>query len=274
LNFPSPYYNTKEEIQEFFMVPDGFNFSRPPVCEGLIDIRIQPLSLEALPIIEELHTHFSSRFPNKQTQYEISSSLKIEENKVTTKIKTPNPLGYLFESLDKKKLVQFRRDGFTFNQLKPDPDESWPGWESIKSEARELWDLYSQAMNFDNVERLALRYINKIVLKGKSGTGIDLDDYLTAAPQIPSPLPQTLTNYFTRVEFPFPKVNGWGIIIMTPHPEKSSNTIKITLDIEVFQRKTMPLDNDLIWPSLDQFRDAKNEIFDASLTKKAKELFK
>jgi uncharacterized protein (TIGR04255 family) len=129
-------------------------------------------------------------------------------------------------------------------------------------------------MNFDNVERLALRYINKIVLKGKSGTGIDLDDYLTAAPQIPSPLPQTLMNYFTRVEFPFPKVNGWGIIIMTPHPEKSPNTIKITLDIEVFQRKTMPLDNDLIWSSLDQFRDAKNEIFDASLTKKAKELFK
>jgi uncharacterized protein (TIGR04255 family) len=247
---------------------------RSPVCEGLIDIRIQPLSLEALPIIEGLHTNFSSRFPNKQTQYEISSSLKIEESKVTTNIKTPNTLGYLFESLDKKKLVQFRRDGFTFNQLKPDHDEIWPGWESFKSEARELWDLYSQAMNFDNVERLALRYINKIVLKGKSGTGIDLDDYLTAAPQIPSPLPQTLMNYFTRVEFPFPKVNGWGIIIMTPHPEKSPNTIKITLDIEVFQRKTMPLDNDLIWSSLDQFRDAKNEIFDASLTKKAKELFK
>lgn len=127
------------------MSSDQFKFSRPPVCEGLIDIRIQPLPLEALKKIEELHTHFSSRFPNKQTQYEISSSLKIEESKVTTNIKTPNPLGYLLESLDKKKLVQFRRDGFTFNQLKPDPDESWPGWESIKYEARELWDRYSQA---------------------------------------------------------------------------------------------------------------------------------
>ena len=89
------------------MAPDRFNFSRPPVCEGLIDIRIQPLSLEALPIIEKLHTNFSSRFPNKQTQYEISSSLRIEENKVTTNLKTPNPLGFLFESLDKKSLYNF-----------------------------------------------------------------------------------------------------------------------------------------------------------------------
>lgn len=130
------------------------------------------------------------------------------------------------------------------------------------------------SMNFDNVERLALRYINKIVLKVKPGTGIDLDDYLTAAPQIPSPLPQTLKNYFTRVEFPFPQVNGSGIIIMTPHPEKSTKAIKITLDIEVFRKETMPLDNDLIWSSLDQFRDAKNEIFAASITNEAKELFK
>ncbi|PJA78766.1 MAG: hypothetical protein CO149_02615 [Nitrospirae bacterium CG_4_9_14_3_um_filter_51_5] len=255
------------------MEQDQPRYPRPPVCEAIIDIRIQPLSPEALPILEKLHTQFSQEFPKKQTRYEILSSFKFEEQNLSTEIKSPNPLGYIFGSADDKKLVQFRRDGFTFNQLKPDPDESWPGWNCIKSEAKKYWDQYFQAIALERIERLTLRYINKIVIKRIEAGGLDLDEYFTAAPKIPAPLPQRLGNYFSRVDIPFPEVKAWGIIILAPHPEKSSNKMNITLDIEVFRKESSPLNNEQIWSSLDQFRETKNQIFDACLTEKAKELF-
>ena len=257
------------------MVQNQINFSRPPVCEGLIDIRIQLQPSEALTQIENLHPQFSSKFPQKQTRYEFSGSFKLEEKNLTADIKHPHPLGYLFLSSDKKKLLQLRRDGFTFNQLKPDPNESWPGWESIKPEAKKLWELYSQALKLAKIERIALRYINKIVIKIKDqNEGIELNDYLTTPPQIPDKLPQVLAHYFSKVEFLYPELKGRGVIIIAPHSENASNAISITLDIEVYRKELLPLDNDLIWSSLDQFRNAKNEIFNASITDKAKELFK
>ncbi len=272
---PFPLLSTiNRKNKKFSMAPDPLKFLKPPVCEALVDIRVQHLPLEVLPKIESLHSNFSSRFPTKKIRYEVSSSFKLEEKQITTEFKAPKTLGYIFESSDKKKLVQFRRDGFTFNQLKPDPYESWPGWDSIKSEAKEFWNLYSEAISLGSVERIALRYINKIVIKGSPGTGINLDDYLTAAPQIPQSLPQTLSNYFTRVEFEFPEVNGWGIISIAPNPDTLPNSIIITLDIEVYQKDSIPPENDRIWSSLNQFRNAKNNIFKASLTDKALELFK
>jgi uncharacterized protein (TIGR04255 family) len=208
----------------------------------------------------------------------VSGSFKIEETQFRTNINKPDILGYIFESSDKKRLVQYRRNGFTFNCLKPDPDEPWIGWDSVREEAKELWHLYTNAIKvkMDSVERIAVRYINKIVIKPKgkeTDTGVELNDYLTIPPQIPTELPQVLDNHFSRVEFYYPEVKGKGIIILAPHSEKSSDSINLNLDIEVFRVGTMPLDSDLIWSSLDQFRNAKNKIFMACLTDKGRRLF-
>ena len=65
------------------------------------------------------------------------------------------PDGYLFTSVDGRQVVQARLDGFTFSRLKP-----YDKWESLRDEARELWQHYVQIASPETVTRVALRYIN------------------------------------------------------------------------------------------------------------------
>ena len=246
-------------------------YLRPPVREALIDIRIDPLPRSHLPALEELHERLSQDYPTKRTRHKWEGSFQIREATLTTSQRAQGPVGYRFESADGKQIVQFRLDGFTFNRLKPDPEESWAGWAVLRDEARRTWELYVSAVHPQEITRLAVRYINQIVIRGPH---IDLDDFLAAAPRIPQDLPyQTFHHFFSRVEINVPDVNAKAIITQAPAQEQTPNAVTLTLDIDVLRQERMRLDTVTIWETLDRFRDLKNTIFEASLRQRTKKLF-
>ena len=247
------------------------SFSRPPVREALIDIRIDLLPIELLPTLERLHEKFLPDFPEKKTRYQWEADLKIREADIITSPKTQGPFGYRFESADKNKMVQVRRDGFTFNQPKPDPNESWPGWSALRGEAQKGWGFFVEAIPEAKVTRMAIRYINQIVLPGEM---VELDKYLTAAPKIPAGLPQTLDNFFNRVEFTNSDPAAKVLISQALSPRPWQSNVTITLDIDIFRQDPKSMDDKSFWQTLDQFRELKNIIFLKSLKPKTKELFK
>ena len=251
-------------------MPSVPSYSRPPVREALIDIQIDRLPAEIVPKLGQLQTQLLPKYPIKKIRHEWVGTFEFGPADVITAPKTQGVFGYLFESSDKKQMVQFRRDGFTFNQLKPDPNESWPGWEVVRTEAKRSWDMYVELTHPPEVTRLAVRYVNQIVIRGDY---IELDEYLTAGPGIPKGLPQKLDRFFSRVEFTIPDANAKAIVTQAPAPPLFPNTVTITLDIDVLRQERIPLNNQTIWPTLDQFRDLKNSIFEASLHQTTKDLF-
>jgi len=224
-----------------------------------------------LPNLETLHENFLPTYPEKKTRYQWEAEFKLSEGDVITHPKTQGPFGYRFESTDKKRLIQVRLDGFTFNQLKPDPTESWPGWVSLREEAKKGWDLYVGAIPTPKVTRMAIRYINQIVIPGDKAS---LDEYLTAPPKIPHGLPQTLDNFFTRVEFMNSAPDAKVLITQALSPRPWQNNVTITLDIDIFRENPPNMDDKSLWQTLDQFRILKNTIFMESLTPKTRKLFK
>jgi uncharacterized protein (TIGR04255 family) len=104
---------------------------------------------------ENIKDHFKDRKTKHSFQAEFRFSPgKDESTPVIPKGKTE---GYIFHSKNENKIVQARLDGFTFNKLR-----AYEDWNKFHSEARELWELYDKIIKPISVDRIALRYINRI----------------------------------------------------------------------------------------------------------------
>ena len=245
------------------------SYSHPPVREAIIDIQIDALPEELLPKLKECGTEFESLYPKTETQYLGMISMKFSDADMTSE-QNKQVRGYIFKSSDEKRCVQLRRDGFTFNLLKPDPMAEWPGWNVLRDEAQRVWDQYIIVTNTAEIKRLAVRYINQIVIPGGE---IELLDYFTEPPRIPVGLPQRLNRYFSRIEINNSDPEAFIIITQAPAPQEYQNQPTFTLDIDVIREQRMPLASFDLWSTLDRFRELKNTVFEASLHPRAKNLF-
>lgn len=251
---------------------DTPDYRKPPVWEALIDVRIEPLSADKLNQLDELHQPLLQEYPQKKIRHQSLGRVQIEGGRVVESPIISSPFGYRFESEDGKRIVQVRLDGFTYNRIKPDPYEEWPGWEKIKNEARSAWNLYKDTLNLQEVTRLAVRYINQIVIPQQS---IELYDYFTAPPRIPQDLPyQDIVNFSSSVTIKVPAYKASAHLQHYPAPRQYPGAIAIALDIDVFRIERMSLSALSIWEILDQLRDIKNTMFEAALLPRTKELFK
>ena len=79
--------------------------------------------------------------------------------------------GLRLRSSDKLHIAQFNRDGFVFSRLHP-----YESWEQLIGEGMRLWGIHREIARPSEVQRLGLRFINRILLPPKY---TDFEDYLT-----------------------------------------------------------------------------------------------
>lgn len=242
-------------------------FPNAPITEGLIDIRVQLSSQTSLADLENLHEKIKPQYPGKRTRRMMHGTVefKADESVPVTKAQS-DIVGYLFSSSDEKQVVQFRLDGFTFSRLRP-----YTRWEQVYPEAVRLWEIYRDGTSPVALTRLAVRYINSIEIPLKA---FDYDDYFTAAPKIPSELPQALQTFFTRIVVPFQERNAWAAIALAPSDIPDPVKTVIILDIDVFSQVNLAPGDSRIHEVFAALREIKNQIFFSSLTEKTKELFR
>lgn len=242
-------------------------FRNPPITEALIDIKAELSSDVGIPDLEKLYEEIKSAYPKKKIRRRWESMFEVKEGETTTaESKDLGPDGLLLWSSDDKQLVQYRLDGFTFNRLRPYKD-----WDTMRSEARPLWDLYVRKIKPLQVTRLALRYINSIEIPA---THFSLEDYFTEAPRIPEGLSQLMDQFLSRIVINFPESGAKAIVTQAIQPPKSPNTTSILFDLDVFREVHLVADSPEIWIILSDLRSLKNEIFAKSVREKTKELFR
>ena len=243
-------------------------FKNPPIQEVLIDIQVTLPAEVSLDALKKFHDGLESRFPEKQERISWQQGFQISavgEAHAMTSSRSFD--GYLFKCAQDGKVVQVRRDGFTFNKLKP-----YSKWETFSAEARELWERYAQLARPVSVQRVSLRYLNRIVLPLPLG---DFRDYCLLFPDIPSGMPQGVSDFFLRFATPVPDILSCAMITMTFEPPAAGITsLSMIFDIEAIHLfDSLNVDVEVIWRKLAELRDLKNKVFDSGLTEKAKRLF-
>lgn len=246
-------------------MPDPRHLRNAPIHEALVDLQVTLPSGFDPAKLQEAHAKIRDAYPKCDTR--MRGSLQIElsaEGEPKHKAIEKGVHGYIFKTADQKRHIQFRVDGFTYNWLSP-----YERWESLRDEAKKLWSTYVELAKPERINRVGLRYINRMSFP----IPVDFDEYLTAAPAVPKQLPQEVSSFFKRVVIHGIKPGFVGIITQAYEGTTQPETAPVILDIDVFKQSLFEPDGKEAWETLEELRHFKNKVFFESVTEKALELF-
>lgn len=239
------------------------HLSKAPIVEAVIDIRVVP----TLPWNEaSLQAELKKRLPAyPKIELIRESRLQFSPGKPDTPIVEDfGCVGFKLASGDNAYIAQFNKNQFVFSRLKPYED-----WDTLNKEAMRLLAIYCELLKPTEVQRVGIRYINRIVPKQ---TVFELGDYYESAPEPVRGLELPLTGFLHHDIIQVPDTPYLINLIKTI--QKTQAEIGLILDIDVFTPVKFDCKEAAIKKCLQEMRWLKNKIFFSSMTRKVIEELK
>lgn len=237
---------------------DPRHLERAPIAEAMVDFRTTLPDTFDMDRFRTLAETMKDRYPIVEQQTEHQASVRIGPGVSQADLKEPRLRGYVFRSADRLTVAQFRRDGFTFNRLRP-----YTSWDELRPEALRLWELYCDTADPPPCTRLGLRYINQIEIPIP---GADLNEYFVLLPGFPGDTPAPMTEFLTRIVLDDPALNAGAAVVMASQVGPNEHLAIIILDIDAYRESTGGIPHDHVSRTLSDLRIFKNRIFFGSVT--------
>jgi len=178
------------------------------------------------------------------------------------------PEGFRLSTDDQTDIVLVKPRGIAASRLAP-----YPGWSVLCDSANAAWEVWKSLTPRHPIERVGIRYINRIDIPLGGKHGVRLDDYLNFHPQITKIAVDPMTAYVVQASFPVPLNKTWSTnltsTLVTPAP--LIDHLSLLLDIDVYRYG--PLAETMLWDEIDAARILKNDLFERCITDKARKLF-
>ncbi|MBM3883910.1 MAG: TIGR04255 family protein [Verrucomicrobia bacterium] len=242
------------------------HLSRAPIVEALVDLRVKTRADFDIATVPSLHEQLQPTYARKEEMRAMELSLVQAPGKPPEqRCRDLGKHGFRFLTQDGVQIVQFRRDGFTFNRLAP-----YTCWEEVFGEASRLWKGYESVVPCEEVTRIAVRYINRLLLPLGPR---DLSAFLVAPPPIPKDLNVVPGAFLSRVTVHPPEGSLAAHVTQALRSGAIEEKTPVILDIDAFETGAFPPRSDALLPRFAALRKLKNEIFFSSLTEEAVSLF-
>jgi uncharacterized protein (TIGR04255 family) len=238
-------------------------YLKSPITEAIIDFRVQPPDGISLHDLARCHNGQEESYPSRTEVREGTGFFELGPR--VSASASARHVGFIYPSADQKQVYQVRLDGFSFSRLAP-----YESWESFCKEARRLWWIYRRCVEPVAVNRLSVRYVNRLDVPGAR---VEIKDYLRTMPEIAPDLPQALDGYFMQLQVPMDDIGCKMLLNETISPSPLAGCLSIILDIDLFRTDDIPSDEERIWEIFEILRVRKNEVFEACVTDRARELF-
>ena len=168
--------------------------SNPPIREALVDLFVTGVEPGAVVSFWTLHDRISARYPHVEERKGVEATFRLDKaGAVAAAAQQVGLLGFFFKSADGNRVAQFRRDGFTANQI-----GGYTSADALFAEVLDLWPRYCALAQPHEISRLSMRYINELALPFR--TGDDLTRFLAAGPNIPEELPQLVNQFQVNLD--------------------------------------------------------------------------
>ena len=245
------------------------NLPRAPIVEAVIEIRARPAdALEETSLRTTIEPNLAG-YVFLDSLREFQGEVKFEGGKVSSqRVQDAGWKGVRFRSSDGKHIAQFNRDGFVFNRLEP-----YLSWEELENESRRLWNIYKDLAQPIDIQRLGLRYINRIKLPPGE---LLFEDYIQPAPSSPHGLELPFLGFMHKDTLAVPG-HPYAVNVIRTIQQLGSGVesgVALILDIDVVTTQGFDLGETLLEPRLLEMRWLKNKVFFGSITKKALEMFR
>ena len=240
--------------------------SHAPIIEAVIGLTARPEITWNESEIPEQFKQRLAEYSNFESHFRFSQNFKFDP-KSKPEQTTPEKkwLGISCKSENNLHVAQFNRDGFLFSRLKPYQD-----WEHFCGEGLRLWKLYDEIARPSEIQRMGLRFINRIEF---SQDRVRLEDFLEDSPKSPRGMDIPFQAFLHHNTLSVPGEPYSINIVQTIQPPQGDAKFGVILDIDV--STTEPIVNrDLIEKHLENMRWLKNKVFFGSITTKTLEMIK
>lgn len=238
------------------------HYSRAPLTEALLDIRVEIPGEIGLSRLAEVHLGQEGDYPKREEGFIVHGQMSVGSEVGASAKQISN--GYRFVSQDHRQIFQARRDGFTFNRLAP-----YETWNSFREEARRLWTAYRSIATPKNITRIGVRYINRFDLPLPI---TDFKDYFRTVPEISSGMSQGLSGYFMQLQLPQADLNAMLVLNQALIPPPAPNMVSVLLDIDLHSDSDLPSDEQGLWDRFELFHTRKNKVFEACITDRVRRM--
>jgi uncharacterized protein (TIGR04255 family) len=238
-------------------------YSNPPLIEAVCEFRLTPNTPWDITIPGLLYEQLKVAFPNR------------EQRVVQEVVYVPSPQGlqqqiqigeriFLF-SAEKRLFVQIGPRVLTLNVLKP-----YPNWNGFRPKIEKVWQSLMHTVEVKGVERIGLRYINKIELLKWSGK---LEDYFEFYLFLGKRLPQTMASFIAAVELPYANDRDRCRVQLMDAPFDPPNQKAFFLDIDYFLTQPQAVDTAATLEWVEEAHRQAEEVFEGCINDRLRNLF-
>lgn len=247
-------------------LPEHRIFKNAPIKEAIIDISFTEMPEGSLSLIESLESDFHDDFPHKKTMRRISQTFGFEEGKANNNVSEFSTVGYQFWAQDEAEdLVTCRRDGFSYNKLKP-----YTEWSKVLEKALIGWTKYKNKIRPLALNKLAVRNINLIKIPHPR---FEMEDYFETIPTLSASIERDMDDFLMRFIIDFSEKNARCLVTMASQPSTAEGHALILFDIEAFCHIDALPNDGQISEILTNLNNIKDLVFFKSLKAQTLELF-
>ncbi len=239
-----------------------------PIIEAVFDIQCRSDShLNSDDIKQKAINLLNQSYPHVRNEYILEQQIQSSDQKSYELTVNEELKGFRFISDDKLQLIQFRRDGISFNRLAP-----YSAFEDYLPIVKSNWKIYYDITSPVEITRIAQRFINKINIPLNDGS-VDLERYLKVVPKLVNEKKFILTGFLNQVQITDNDKLYSANVTITNH-KTIKGLLPIILDIDVYYKHRFDSSSIDFWQHFENLRVFKNKIFYDSLTEECLELFK
>lgn len=244
-------------------------YRKAPIVEAVIEMLVTLPPGLTLDDLARVHAEEASNYPRTERRMALQTELRADADTLAvTQQATQQQIGHVYTSNDGQRIFHSRFDGFMYSQLAP-----YDRWDKFVSEALRLWGRYAETTKPVTVNRLGVRYVNRLDIPSQN---FDINDYLRTRPEVSPDLPQDLTGYFFQVQLPLPSFGAAVSITSTVAPSATPGHAALILDLDCSQvmalRSEDPGFDEALVSRLETLRSAKNMVFEACITQTTREM--
>ncbi|MEW6232329.1 MAG: TIGR04255 family protein [Chloroflexota bacterium] len=241
----------------------GRRYKNAPIVEALCEFRFDPGSPWDLAIPGLVYEKVRNGFPKRRLVKAFEASISGGPEGIEQQVKTTDRMQFLRE--DEKALVQVDRHMLAVNHLKP-----YPTWQEFLPLIRQGFGAYIEVANPKGVQRIGLRYINRIEIPGER---IELENYLEFRPFMGSRLPQDFGPFIVGIQVPYENSRDMLRMTLTSAEVMESGKTAFMLDLDYFLAQPGHVTYNDVWRWVDVAHSRVEESFEACITARLRGMF-
>lgn len=247
-------------------IPTKFTYHRPPIVEAVIEVIFATATSEKALAAADRRISKDYDIHEDVVDQVVRAEIQVDAAKRFTTVprETTVTKGHSRRNATLDELVIFKPSSVIVSQLAP-----YKSWAHFFARFQKALRAYVGRQRSWELKRVGMRYINRIDIP-VDGDIIPHEQYLNCFPCMPASL-GNLNGYEMHVTVSAQQFGGLVTIRTAPGPSPALNHAAFILDIDVYQDKDLPMNEEALYALLQNMHAEKNNVFEACITDRSRQ---